>query len=265
MMQLNDTVSQKIGELQNFARNLNLTSMAENLPYALLQAQEKAMSYSEFAGQLLNTEINSRIEKRITRATKMAKLGAVEDLDSFNFSIRPKLEARIIKELCSCQFVAERRNVLCLGHPGLGKTRIAKTIARSACLAGYSVVFVNTAKMLEDIQGSLADNTYHKTMHRYVKPRLLVCDEFAYERFSSDAAQFLFRLVSARYKHGSMIITANTGLQNWRNFFPSETSAILTMDRLVDGATILRFTGQGCRKPRDIHGAELENDAQPIL
>ena len=57
-----------------------------------------------------------------------------------------------------------------------------------------------------------------------------------------------------------MIITANTGFKAWKNFFPSEAAAFATVSRLIDGATILRFTGEGDRTPRDIHGATIGNE-----
>jgi DNA replication protein DnaC len=252
--------NQTIPNLQALARSLNLTALAEHLPRFLKQAEQQAVAYSEFTQRLLAAEVDARMDRKFARILKRAKLGTVEDLETFNFLLRPKIEARVIKELCSCQFVAEKRNTLCLGRPGLGKTRIAKTICRAACLKGYTVLFVNTAAMLEDINASLADGTYQRTMRRYTKPALLALDEFGYESFDTKANKHLFRLISARHQQGSIILTANTGFQKWKAFFPSESSAVATVDRLVDGATILRFTGQGFRKPKEIHGEALEDD-----
>lgn len=231
--------------------------MADNFPRFLEQAQKQAFSYSDFAERLLKAETDTRLERRTARIIKEAKLGTVEDLESFDFLIRPKIEARVIKELCACQFIAEKRNVLCLGRSGLGKTRIAKTIGRAACLAGYTVMFVKTAAMLEDLHASIADCSYNKVLHKYQRPNLLICDEFSYEPFDSNAAKYLFRLVSARHRLGSIILTANSGFQQWKNHFQSEASAIAIVDRLVDGATILRFTGDSSRKPKDIYGETL--------
>ena len=47
------------------------------------------------------------------------------------------------------------------------------------------------------------------------------------------------RVVSARHQNGSIVLTANTGFRRWKNFFPSEATAVATVDRLVDDATIL--------------------------
>jgi DNA replication protein DnaC len=88
----------------------------------------------------------------------------------------------------------------------------------------------------------------------------LVLDEFAYQPFSAEATDYLFRVVSTRHRQGSIVLTAlNTGFANWKNLFPSEATAVATADRLVDGATILRFRGKSYRKPREISGAPLED------
>lgn len=56
------------------------------------------------------------------------------------------------------------------------------------------------------------------------------------------------------------MITANTGFSKWNTLFPSELHAAAAVDRLVDDATILRFTGRSFRQPREIVGAELGTD-----
>ena len=57
-----------------------------------------------FGGQLisemLKKELDVRLEKRVARSLKRSKIGAVEDLATFDFFIRPQLLPHIIKELC---------------------------------------------------------------------------------------------------------------------------------------------------------------------
>lgn len=247
-------------ELTQLAIDLDLTALAHNLPALLERAENDSPSFTDFGLQMFRTEVNARKTRRLERSLKRSHLGVVEGLDGFDFASRPKLDPRVVRELLGCRFVAEHRNLLCLGRAGLGKTRIAKAIAHAACLADYSVLCVLAADMIEELHASRADGTFKRAFRRYVKPQLLLVDEFGYEPFSSEATNYLFRIVSARHRQGSIVLTANTGFSKWRTLFPSEATAVATVDRLVDCATILRFTGKSFRQPREIVGAPLEND-----
>ena len=246
-------------ELSQLAIDLDLTALAEALPELLGRAERESLSFSDFALGLLRTEVSARRTRRLERSLRRSHLGTVEGLDGFDFGARPQLEPRVVKELLNCRFVEERRNVLCLGRPGLGKTRVAKAIVHAACLAGHSTLCVVAAEMLDDLHASQADGTFKRALRRYVKPQTLLIDEFGYEPFDARATTYLFRLVAARHKQGSIVLTANTGFTNWKNLFPSEAQAVATVDRLVDDATILRFTGKGFRKPREVVGAPLDD------
>ena len=247
-------------ELIQLATDLDLTALANALPDLLERAEKDSPSFTDFALTMFSAETDARKTRRLERSLKRSRLGAVEGLEGFDFAARPKLDPRVVKELFGCRFVAEHRNLLCLGRAGLGKTRIAKAIAHAACLADYSVLFVHAADMIEELHASHADQTFKRSFRRFVKPQLLLIDEFGYEPFNSEATNYLFRLVSARHRQGSIVLTANTGFSKWKTLFPSEATAVATVDRLVDNATILRFTGKSFRQPQNIVGAPLEDD-----
>jgi DNA replication protein DnaC len=248
-----------LDELTQLAIDLDLTALGAALPEILARAEQESLSFTDFALSLLRTEATARHTRRLERSLRRSHLGAVAGLDGFNFALRPQLEARVVKELCNGRFVEERRNVLCLGKPGLGKTRIAKALVHAACLAGHSTLCVTTAEMLEDLHAAHADGSFKRALRRYVKPAVLLCDEFGYEPFDARATTHLFRLVSARYGQGSIVLTANTGFTRWKTLFPSESQAVATVDRLVDRATILRFTGETSRGPKEVIGAPLDD------
>jgi DNA replication protein DnaC len=247
-------------ELIDLAIDLDLTALAAAFPDILARAEIEKISFTDFSLALLRAEASARQERSMQRILKQARLGTVQGLDGYDFSIRPQLDPRIVKEFLSGHFIEEHRNVLCLGKPGTGKTRVIKAIGRAACALGYTVLYVVFAEMLDTLHASRADGTFIRTLRRYVKPQLLLIDEWAYEGVSLEATKDLFRLVSARHRQGSIVLAANTGFSRWAKLFPTEAAAVATVDRLVDDATILRFTGKGGRQPRDIVGAPLEDE-----
>jgi len=253
------TTPDLIEEITTLAHGLNLTALRDQLPDLIARAEQSGVSYSDFILELLRYEHTTRQSRRLTRNLKRSGLpNLVQGLDEFDFSLRPKLQARVVKELLHCRWVAERRNIICVGKPGRGKTHVLDALAKAACEKGYTVRKVITAEMLEELHGSIADRTYKRTFRRFEKPDVLYCEEFGYSPFDADATKHLFRLVSARHQNKSILLAANTGFSGWKRFFPSEAQAVATVDRLIDNATILRFSGKGFRKPKDVYGEAVE-------
>ncbi len=255
------SASDPVHEITDLTQALNLTALTDQIPALLQRAEKDGPSYSDFALELLRLEARSRNSRRLTRNLKRSGLPSViEPLDTFDFSARPQLEPRVVKELLNCRWVEEEgRNIICVGRAGLGKSRVLDNLGDAACRRGYTMLKVITAEMLEDLHASFADGTFKRTFRRYEKPDVLYLEEFGYAPFDEAATKYLFRLISARHRQRSILLAANTGFKNWKRFFPSEAQAVATVDRLIDKASILRFTGKSFRDPKEILGAETED------
>jgi DNA replication protein DnaC len=248
-------------EIARLAEDLDLTALRAAYPAILAAAETEKCSYSDFVLRLLKAEVSQRGSRQLERALKRSKLGPEVSLDGFDFSVRPGLDARVVRELLHCRFVAEHRGLVLVGPSGTGKTHVCRAVGHAAVRLGYTVFHTTAAEAVEFLAASLVDGTYKKALRRLAKFDVLILDEFGILGFDAKAARHLFRLVSERYQKSSTIIAANTGFKKWKDFFPSEAECVATVDRLIDKATILRFGGKPWRKPESTHGAPLPDES----
>src|SRR5437868_10932456 len=79
-------------ELVDLASDLNLTALAATFPDILSRAETEKISFTDFALALLRAEANARQQRFLQRILKTARLGAVQGMDGYNFSIRLQLD-----------------------------------------------------------------------------------------------------------------------------------------------------------------------------
>jgi DNA replication protein DnaC len=109
-------------------------------------------------------------------------------------------------------------------------------------------------------QWVVCDGTYRKVFRRVTGPDLLLLDEAGFSNLGRDAANELFRVACARHRQRSTVVVSNLPFKQWAEFLPSPAQAVAIADRLVDDATMLRFTGKPYRQPGGIYGAPLDGE-----
>ena len=249
-----------VAQVSALLEHLNLTTAASCLATVLAQAESTQPAYSDFLRQLLEIEQGARWERKLQRRRRWSKLGPPVSLEGFDWAARPQLPPQVVKELLTCRFVAEHRNVLLVGRPSTGKTTVARALGHAACSQAHSVYYASMAEVLATLHAARADGTYRKVFRRVTTAALLILDDAGFADLGREAANELFRVVCARYRERSTIVVSNLPFKHWGEFLPSPAQAVAIADRLVDDATILRFTGKPYRQPREVHGAPLDNE-----
>ena len=237
----------EIHQLENKMRMLKLGGMMDTLDIRLSQAQKDGIGFREFLELLLEDEVQHRANKRLATRVMRAHFEEEKSLEGFDFNFNPKLPAQYIRNLATCQFIERKESVILCGPVGVGKTHLAQALGHQACRSGYNVLFIKSSRLLSDLGGGRADDTWEKRLARYLKPNLLILDDFAMREFTKTQAEDLYELIDRRHNSSSMVVTANRAPKDWYPLFPNPVIAESALDRLVSCAHIVTLTGKSYR------------------
>ena len=79
-------------------------------------------------------------------------------------------------------------------------------------------------------------------------PTLLLGDELGYLPIDKSGADLLFQVISARYEHGSTLITSHRAFKAWPKIFHNDsTLTAALLDRLLHHAETVVIEGKSYR------------------
>ena len=228
---------------------LRLKSCADNIPQILEQAEKQNTSTLQVIERLLDPELAHRRQCRILLKYKQSKLFEKPTIDQFDFHFhvsRMKQKARIL-HLMDLVFVQQKKDIILIGHTGLGKSFLAKCIAYAATQAGVGTLFTTAMDMINHLAAAEADHSLLKKLYLYQAPEVLVIDEVGYLPLGNQGSNLFFQVISARHEKKSTVITTNLPFADWGKIFDSTTVATAIADRLVNNSEVIIFEGPSYR------------------
>ena len=249
-------------QLIPFLKRLRLSGILETLEARNLQAIDGKWTYVEFLARLLEDEVERRGQKQLALRLRRATINTTKTLEGFDFNFNPGLNRQQILDLSTCGYIRQKRNVLICGPTGVGKSHLAQALAHEACRKGYTSLFVNTYRMLQHINGGRADGTLEKRFQTYLRPDLLVLDDFGLKALHPPGPEDLYDVINARYERGSIILTSNRAPEEWPDLFGDPLLASAGLDRLNHSAVVVVITGASFRAQRAL-GSQQEVSIEP--
>jgi len=228
-------------------KRLRLSGVLETLEVRNQQAIEGQWSYVEFLARLMEDEVARRAQKQLALRLRRATLNTSKTLDAFDFNFNPTINRQRVLDLAAGDYIRQRRNVLICGPTGVGKSHLAQALAHEACVQGYSVIFVQTHKMLQHLYGGRADGSRERRLAAYLRPDLLVLDDFGLYPLQPPGPEDLYDVIDGRYECGSILLTSNRAPAEWPDLFVDPLLASAGLDRLLHHAEVLIITGSSYR------------------
>jgi DNA replication protein DnaC len=226
---------------------LHLRGMLETLENRLGQAHDGKLGHLEFLELLVEDEIARRQARSLQARINRAHFAELRTLADFDFNFNPKIPATQVRDLATCRYLERRESVILCGAVGLGKSHLAQALGWEACARGYTVLFTKTSHMLQDLGTGHLDGSWQQRLRRYLKPHLLILDDFAMRDFNSQQSEDLYELVGERVRRGSTITTANRAPADWYPLFPNPVLAEGILDRLLNSAHQIVLSGRSYR------------------
>jgi len=234
-------------QLIPFLKRLRLSGILQTLEVRHQQAIEGKWTYIEFLARLLEDEVERRAQKQLALRIRRATINTTKTLEGFDFGFNPTINRHQVLDLATCAYIRQKRNVLLCGPTGVGKSHLAQALAHEACRRSFTALFVNTYRMLQHINGGRADGTLERRLQTYLRPDLLVLDDFGLKPLHPPAPEDLYDVINERYEQGSILLTSNRPPQEWPELFGNPLLASAGLDRLTHGASVVIITGASFR------------------
>ncbi len=209
--------------------------------------------------RLVEDEVARRAQKQLAQRIRRGGLNSTKTLEGFDFAFNPSINRQQVLELATCNYIRQKRNVLVCGPTGVGKTHLAQALAHEACRQTYDVLFVNTHRMLQHINGGRADGSLERRPQVYLRPDLLVLDDFGLKALHPPGPDDLYDVINERYERGSILLTSNRAPSEWPDLFCDPLLASAGLDRLAHKAEVIVITGASYRAQGRRH---LEKEAK---
>jgi len=148
-------------------------------------------------------------------------------------------------------FVTTPKNIVWIGNTGIGKSGLATSFLVHAINQGYTGKFVDFTDLIEDLGQAIAAGNYRRFLKNLIKFDVLLIDEMGYVQADQSQVGVFFRLMRAREKGKTTLITTNLGFAEWGGFLKNDHLTSALIDRLTANCHVFNMKGCKSIRPRD--------------
>jgi len=228
-------------KIQQNLRILRMPTAVQVVGDLFAIASRETWTFEAFLGELLEQEMEGRLQRRLERLQKASHLPAGKTLANFDQENLPLQLRRQLTQLCTGEFVGRSENLLVFGLPGRGKTHFAAAVGHQLVQVGHSVLFTPTYRLVDELLRAKRDLMLEHELRRLDTYEVLILDDIGYVQQSRDEMEVLFTLLAERYERRSVIITSNLVFSQWEQIFKDPMTTAAAIDRVVHHSVIVEF------------------------
>ncbi len=237
----------KTQTILEYASQLNLGSLKDQLEEIVKHADQKKSSYTDFAASLLKLEVDHRTRRDLERRIKIAWLPLSHDLDSYDYSFTNGLKEQQLNQLRECLWLEQNYNLVLMGPSGVGKTFIAGGLCNDTLTKGYKSYFRTMEQIIEMLKMKDITRSAGAEYKRLLKAHLLVIDDIMMFAMDRKQAVGLFNFINHLHEKTSFIVTTNKSPEDWVKMLDDEVIATAILDRLLYHCEVIKLTGKSYR------------------
>lgn len=236
-------------------KQLRLSGILDTLEVRNQQAIAEQWTSVEFLTRLVQDEVERRNGKQLTLRVRRSGIAPTKTLESFDFGFNPTITGQQVSDLATCEFIRQHRNVLICGQTGVGKSHLAQALAHEAARRLRRRLHSGRCPARQ-VHAGRADGTYERRLAGFVRPPLLVIDDFGLKPLPPSGPADLYDIINERYERASIILTSNRAPGEWHELFGDPLLASAGLDRLAHRAAVLLITSRSYRLAGQFDGKE---------
>ena len=233
----------------NKLNDLNLKGFKEAYERQMEDTNYHSLSFEERLYNLLDAQYIFVQNKRIMMNSRLSRIKDKEAcVENIDYNPKRKLNKSQILSFITMDFIRNKQNIIITGKTGVGKSMISQALGNRAIIDGFTVYYIRTATLLEDIKLARLAGSYTNLIKKFARYKLLIIDDFGVTPISSDDTTNLFEIIEARAQVSSTIITSQLPVKDWYNYLQNNTAADAILDRIVHSSHRVEIEGESMRK-----------------
>jgi len=230
-------------------KELKLHGLAAAWTQQQTQTELTGLGFDERLGLLVDAEWLTRNNARLKRNIKEAHLkldsACLEDLD---YDDRRVIDKPMIRQLATCQWVAQHQNITITGATGVGKTFVACALAQHALRRRYRAIYRRTSRLFDELALARADGTYARLLVRLARVDVLILDDWGMAPLGPAERRDMSELMEDRYGERSTILASQRSPELWHDHIGDPTLADAICDRILSNCHRIVLKGPSRRK-----------------